>query len=125
MVIERLSGLKEDHPASPIARLLRWFVTFHIVLLSWVFFRSAGISAATHTLERIFKLAPGEYYFGLRPLVVGALVLTLDRSGLRARWVNAMESRPAVLRWCAYGAVVLLAVVFQGASNPEFIYFAF
>jgi alginate O-acetyltransferase complex protein AlgI len=125
MSIERLLGIREEHPRNPVIRAARWLITLHIVCLSWVFFRSSGIDHAWQVLTRIGSWAPGEYYGGLKPVGYLILVLLLDRLGLRRRWVEAASQRPIALRWIAYASLLILGLTFAGASNPEFIYFQF
>jgi D-alanyl-lipoteichoic acid acyltransferase DltB (MBOAT superfamily) len=124
MSVERMLGAAEA-PASPVRRAVRWFVTFHLVCLSWVFFRSSGIGAAWSTLDRIARWVPGEYYYGWKPLEILLLVLALDASDLRRRWVDWCGRQSVLLRWVVYASLLILALTFTKASNPEFIYFQF
>ena len=125
MSLERMLGLREEHPRSVAFRLVRWFVTFHIVCLSWVFFRSHGIEHAAEVLWRIATLAPGEYFHGWRPLMFLALVLLLDLGAVQDRWIAFAATRPAFVRWLTYASVLVLFLTFKGATNQEFIYFQF
>jgi hypothetical protein len=95
------------------------------VCLSWVFFRASNLEVALEVLHRIGTAAPGEWYGGFRPLYMLGLVLAIDAFGLRARWVELATSNARALRLVTYACVVILAFTFQGASNPEFIYFQF
>jgi D-alanyl-lipoteichoic acid acyltransferase DltB (MBOAT superfamily) len=123
--VERATGAAERISSSVGVRVLRWLLTFHIVCLSWVFFRSQGISQACAAVRRIFTWAPGDYFHGAAPLVLLALMLLLDLGKVRDRWVAWAERRPAGLRWIVYAAAGALLVTFQKAANPEFIYFQF
>ena len=125
MCVERALGLKEEHPASKALCMLRWVITFHVVCLSWVFFRSSGVGHAGQTIRRIVTWAPGENYIGYSPIAAVALMLALDYSDARAKFVKFFSARPALLRWSAYATVLLLVLTFQKVVNPEFIYFAF
>jgi len=125
MSAERMLGVKEEAPRALWRRGLRWLVTFHLVCLSWVFFRSQGIGAAWQSLRRIVNWAPGEYHYGVTPLLLLAVVLLVDASGLRGRFVAWAERQTVSLRWIVYAAALLLVLTFQKASNPEFLYFQF
>lgn len=125
MLIERMVGIGQEEPRSRLASVVRWLVTLHIVCLSWVFFRSSSIDHAREILLRIFTLAPGEYFDGWVPAVYLGLILSADRYQVRQRFVATLVNRPVLLRVIAYGAVVVLALTFAGATNPEFIYFQF
>jgi len=118
-------GVKEEAPKALWRRGIRWFVTFHLVCLSWVFFRSSGISAAWNVVRRIATWSPGDYPYGVVPAIVLIGVLVADVADLRNRWVEWINRRRASLRWLVYAAVLLLFLTFQRASNPEFIYFQF
>jgi alginate O-acetyltransferase complex protein AlgI len=124
---ERAAGVAEGPRPSGARAFVRWLLTFHVVCLSWVFFRAAGLGDAALILRRIATAAPGESYAGPAPLILLAAVLALDGFDLRRRWVDAIGERSpaAAVRWLAYAAVLLLALTFQKASNPEFIYFQF
>jgi len=125
LAVERALRIEQvtDKPAA--YKFARWIVTFHLVCLSWVFFRASDVGVAFTVVRRIATAAPGEWYGGLRPLALLGIVLALDRLDVRSRWVSFMEGRGTILRWVTVPAVVLLVLTFQGASNPEFIYFQF
>jgi D-alanyl-lipoteichoic acid acyltransferase DltB (MBOAT superfamily) len=125
LAVERALGIESLRSTNRGLQLLRWSITFHLVCLSWVFFRSPSFASAWEIVTRIATQAPGEWYGGFRPLVLLALVLLLDFSGLRNKWLSFAETRGTLVRWVAIPAVALLVITFQGASNPEFIYFQF
>jgi alginate O-acetyltransferase complex protein AlgI len=125
LAAERALGVEDASKSSLPAKALRWLFTFHVVCLSWVFFRASNLEVALEVLHRIGTAAPGEWYGGFRPLYMLGLVLAIDAFGLRARWVELATSNARALRLVTYACVVILAFTFQGASNPEFIYFQF
>jgi alginate O-acetyltransferase complex protein AlgI len=125
LTLEKALGIKEQHPRSFPLKVVRWAVTFHVVLLSWVFFRAHDAYHAFEILGKIFTMAPGEDYYGLKPLGFVALMLLLDAVRAERRWVEWISNRPVLLTVVTYVALVVLALTFMGASNPEFIYFAF
>jgi alginate O-acetyltransferase complex protein AlgI len=125
LAVERAFGIESMKSKNRVLGILRWAVTFHLVCLSWVFFRSPTFAGAWEIVTRIATQAPGEWYGGLRPLVVLGLVLALDYSGLRDKWLAFAETRGTLVRWVAIPLVALFAITFKGASNPEFIYFQF
>jgi D-alanyl-lipoteichoic acid acyltransferase DltB (MBOAT superfamily) len=114
-------------PASPGKGwwALRWVITFHIVCLSWVFFRSRGLQETWVALGRILRWAPGVYFNGFFPLIILALILLMDLAGVRNRWVEGFSRSTPKVRWVVYASAVVLALTFQRVSNPEFIYFQF
>ncbi len=122
---ERALGVEDASKSSLPVKALRWLFTFHVVCLSWVFFRASSMEVAVEILQRIGTAAPGEWYGGFRPLYLLGLILAIDAFGLRARWLEIATGNARTLRFVTYACLVILAFTFQGASNPEFIYFQF
>jgi D-alanyl-lipoteichoic acid acyltransferase DltB (MBOAT superfamily) len=125
----KLSGIGR---APFLHSMLRRLVTFHLILLSWVFFRAASLNDAMVALHGIVTNRPGRELslesLGGRTMVlmaVGALVtceLFQSRVSIRA-YISGM---PAVQRWPAYVAmVVILLMLGDFASEQRFIYFQF
>jgi alginate O-acetyltransferase complex protein AlgI len=122
---ERAIGLSENAPISLPWRLVRWLVTFHLICASWILFRAKDLSQAAMIFKRICTLAPGTVPVDSRPLIYLAILILAEVLGLRAKWVELMNQRPAFARWATYGAVAIFVLTFQRATNPEFIYFQF
>lgn len=125
LCLERATGWESAAQLKGVWRGLRWLLTFHLVCLSWVFFRSHSLSDAMTVLHRIVTLAEGWVSFDLRPLLYLTLLLGVEGLGLRSRWLQWLEGRPALTRWATYAAVTAFVLTFAGASSPEFIYFQF
>jgi len=130
-------------PASPsgfrtIYKAAAILLTFHAVLLGWVFFRAESVADAGVVLSRIASLewlpalSPADFRiaaFGLEQLAIAVVaigfLLVMEILGsddfrelLKWRW------RP--LRWAYYYAVLLATVNFGMFHNPQqFIYFQF
>ncbi len=108
-------------------------VTFHLVVLAWVFFRANSMADALYILRKIakqpFKGPALTYYFGMHEamIAVGALLL-LEAVHLLHGRVNARDflaRRPLWLRWPAYYALILAVVFLAKQGQQEFIYFQF
>ena len=125
MCVERLFNVSEETPKNAAVRLVRWAIVFHLVCLSWVFFRAHTLGTSWTVLSRILTWAPDGLSCDLRPIYYLGLILFADLLGLKRLWVELCCSRPALIRWVAYAAVLLLAMTFSGTGNPEFIYFQF
>lgn len=121
---ERMIGLPMK-PSSKFTAALRWLITLHIVCLSWVFFRAHDVGVAGSILARILTGAQGAMSVGLIPMIYFIILMLVERLGTRGRWMDLLETRPALTRWVAYAAIVLFALTFAGTSSPEFIYFQF
>ncbi|TGL76434.1 MBOAT family O-acyltransferase [Leptospira yasudae] len=110
----------------------RWIgviVTFHLVLLSWVYFRANSVSTAHLILQRIFDFTNGE---GLDLIVefqkkagVFAIVVFLLLEALFPFWETTKEGWKKYGDWAVAGIFITLIFtggVFYGSS---FIYFQF
>jgi alginate O-acetyltransferase complex protein AlgI len=125
MSAERLAGTTARPPRSIVWRFVRRAITLHLVCLSWVVFRAGNMERALLVLRRIFSFAPGDLTIGPLPVLYLACVVVGGLAGIKQRWLEALASRPVLARWVAYASAAAFALVFAGASNPEFIYFQF
>ena len=102
-------------------------LTFHLVLLSWVFFRAANLSTALDTLHRI-AVDHGPLFWDpiivqgvLAILLLGALDLFHRRTGF---W-DGLDKFPRLPR-LAYAVALLFGIVLFGVdTGTQFIYFQF
>jgi len=128
---ERLARIRDDggHVASTLQSLLFVVITFHIVTLLWIYFRSSDIATAHLYFSRLFG-AQGQPFATLYQLFtlawpIGMLFLLIDYPQWRA------GDHLALLRWrlpargaaIAMLALALLAV--RPDARPPFIYFQF
>lgn len=128
LAIERALGVKaEAQPTSFAARVVRTFVTFHLVCLAWVFFRAESFGAAQELLVRIGEgaLAGGN----LQPWPLLALLVAALTHALPLAWNGRLGELfgrlPAPAR---AGALVALALVLRQVAQLEavpFLYFQF
>jgi alginate O-acetyltransferase complex protein AlgI len=122
-------------PTGPIASpwrrkllsALGWTATMLVVLVAWVFFRSAsgGFPQAFSLLERMFVDFRGVSWFP--PFAVFALVLMSLSHALHAtRWAHLREL--PVTKWYTPALLFLmlwLVIVFPASGFTPFIYFQF
>ncbi len=111
--------------ASPLTRLRRQFVCFHLVVFGWLLFRIGTWDALASYLAGLAQLSGGT---ALSPLYVGVLALAflthvVPRSlfDTLARW---WCQQPAFLQGAGYAGLVL-AFVGLSLGTPSFIYFQF
>jgi D-alanyl-lipoteichoic acid acyltransferase DltB (MBOAT superfamily) len=105
----------------------RRLLTFHVVCLSWIFFRATSLHNAVDVLSRI--VAVGGHHAGLHfwvvAVVVMALAIQVGPGGLAAR-LQAHFSRWAVWTQSLALAGSLIAIDMLGpAGVAPFIYFRF
>jgi D-alanyl-lipoteichoic acid acyltransferase DltB (MBOAT superfamily) len=119
------AGLPE--PAdTPARRVGRWFVTFHVVCLAWVFFRA-------QTFEGAWLMLRGLTNPGASPLITGMLVFTIGAMVVSQFIPSDVVQRLEVLysKLALVPQAVILAVFFflLDATGPAgvapFIYFQF
>lgn len=121
-------------PAHSVARILRGIVTFHLVLLTWVFFRADSVETAMTLLRRVLQ-SLGDlpallvaYPYTADHRLCAALIGTLflaeafaGRSGVAAR----LAGLPLPLRWTGLYAAIALLLLAGRWQGEEFIYAGF
>jgi D-alanyl-lipoteichoic acid acyltransferase DltB (MBOAT superfamily) len=103
---------------------LRRLVTFHLVALGWVLFRSSGLQTAVDMLRGLLVPRPLD---GGIPIVPIALVLVgcaTHAVSLRIDVRDAWRAVPRVVQGMAYG-VAVIAIGLWSAQSQRFIYFQF
>jgi alginate O-acetyltransferase complex protein AlgI len=113
-------------------RFLRIVLTFHLVLLAWVFFRAQSVTDAFFIIGRILADPFGRFYPGpsqLTTFLGMALILflvavqILQSRGAVSLYFSGIRW-PLLIRWPSYAALIFGMAIF-GISNNEFIYFQF
>ena len=111
---------RRDTPLLPeaVSTALRWFLTFNLVCLAWVFFRAGSVGAGLEVVGRIVTLAGGDA--GL--LTLGALVVVV--AVLVGQFLTDSQTLPARARFSGLAPaaqVVVLALVLTviGALGPD------
>ena len=114
----------------------RWihaFVTFHLVLIAWVFFRADSLREAAYVLSHLlrgftmadFRAAVLTDYFAVSVVMIAIMegVHLIERHKQMRRF---LDDRPVIVRWAFYYALLLLIANFGMFHSPlEFIYFQF
>lgn len=135
-VVEGLfsGGRQADSAPSLVRRVLGGLLTFHLVLVSWVFFRAASIADATTVLSRIAgslttlprllatRLQDPAIVLSLGLIALLLLIEAVD--DLRSIWAR-LDARPVYVRWAAYYALLLLLVVLGNWNFAQFVYMQF
>jgi len=118
---------RDRFPGVQLPKWLAWLITFHVVCLAWIFFRSPDLSTAFDMIGQIFAGGPS-------PLVTLPMVfLVVATVGLQAVsgdfWERAeawLVARPVVLQGVAIGLVMVAADAAVGQEGvAPFIYFRF
>jgi len=128
LVAERLLGVgRAGAPAGLFRRAAATVVTFHLVLVAWVFFRADHVAVAADIVQRMV-LTRGPLFWD--PILAQGLlgivaVLGLDLFNRRADYWNKLRLYPLGFR-LGYSLSLLFAVVLLGIEHgAQFIYFQF
>lgn len=119
------------------------FITFHLVLFAWVFFRANSFNDAIYILTNLFPLNLNEFISLLNSTGATQTTLGLTKSGillallsigfmeiihLMQRHKNMrsfLSNKPIYIRWSIYSALLIIIISFGEFSLQEFIYFQF
>jgi alginate O-acetyltransferase complex protein AlgI len=106
---------------------LRWLVTFHLVVLAWIVFRSPSLAIAGDVLAQLFT--PGPITLWSAP-VLGAVVVVIGMQLLPADFVERVQVRIERLGPAIMGVGLAVVTIFAAATVPRhgvapFIYFRF
>jgi alginate O-acetyltransferase complex protein AlgI len=105
----------------------RIVVTFHLVCLSWVFFRANTLSDAITVIRGVFEPWTDVYLTGLPSGALFALFLLVVQV-VQERWGSVralLAPRPIPVRWLAWYGLALAVVLFGNEAGVQFIYFQF
>lgn len=108
-------------------------VTFHLVLLAWLFFRAGSLREAVVLLAAVASLDPaglkGFAYFGARDLVAAVVgigtVVVMDVLTRNRGLDGLLDGFQPSVRWFAYYAAAVCIAVWGEFGGTEFIYFQF
>jgi D-alanyl-lipoteichoic acid acyltransferase DltB (MBOAT superfamily) len=120
--------------ASSALAVLRVLLTFHLIAISWVFFRAKSLGDAWLILKKIgMRLAemPGllakypftpDHYAGLALI---AFLVAVEIADERRSIFGRLAAAPAVLRWAVWYAAIVAMLLFGRWQAREFIYMQF
>lgn len=117
-----------------VHRVIQVVVTFHLVLLAWVFFRANSFTDAIVLIQRMFQgltlfdpavlqplpLAP--FLAAVGSICCMELIHAIQRRGPVTARVVAL---PWPMRWAVYHALIFGTIALGTFTQEEFIYFAF
>ena len=106
---------------------LAWLITFHVVCLAWIFFRSPDLSTAFDMIGQVFAGGPSPLVtLPMVFLVVAAIGLQAVPGDFWERTEEWLVSRPVVLQGVAIGLLMVAADAAVGQEGvAPFIYFRF
>jgi hypothetical protein len=114
--------------------LLRIVLTFHLIAVSWIFFRAKSIDDALTVIRKIsanlleFPSLLGQYPFtpehGLGVGLI-AILLWVEALDERRPVVRRLAEASLVLRWSCYYLVIFGLLILGRWQAKEFIYMQF
>ncbi len=128
LIIERLiRGPGEAPSGTGWAVFWRWFITFHVVCLAWVFFRAESVDVALELLDGLVtSWGPAPLVTPLAILVIAGMMAwqflpddVMDRFVVRVSYFNPIAQAAGFA-----GGIVLIDALGPSGVSP-FIYFQF
>lgn len=125
-----------------VITILNWIWTFHLVLLTWIFFRANTIHEALHIIKIIFtnflvtleKYSMGQPVFlglgkyslsGIFYVLLGGILLIISEYLFTRKEIRTLFYKYQWLRFSIY-FILLYSIVFLGFfGETQFIYFQF
>lgn len=99
-------------------------ITFHLVVLGWVFFRSPDLASAGEILGGLSRMSMEITPATIRTLAVLAVAALAHIVGAPQQWQRGLARRSPWIQGVAYASVAVLVYAFSPATD-QFIYFQF
>ena len=130
LCFERIAGIGHERAAPRgLVAVARIVLTFCVVGLGWVLFRSPTFGVAISVYRALFAGGAGPALLGgwqavlaAGLLAFGALRLTLERLGIKPAW---SQFRPVAQAGVLAGVLLALELLSWPGLSPSFIYFKF
>jgi len=142
LIIEKLTKNLRDNMAERVGlnrvpklyALIEIAITFILINLGWIFFRSNSISDAFYILKHLFsnisldlsKISIGTGWSSLIIILSSIILMEIvhiiqENIGMR----HFISNRPLLVRWSAYILIIILILLFGAFNGTAFIYFQF
>jgi len=127
LAVERALGLAKpagQKTPGPIVRCACWLVTFHLICLTWIFFRATSIADAAAAISGIVSFRSGRE-IGSLPAVVLLAILGFELAVPHLKTRKVFTTWPVPVRWAYYPVLLLLIILYAGSPATDFLYFQF
>ncbi len=107
--------------------VLGWFITFHLVVFAWIFFRAKDLTTALDVIKRIAS-AKGPFFFdvALVPAVLSLIALVLlDLFHRKTDYWSHTRSYSLVSKYAYVFLLIFTIILFGVDRGSQFIYFQF
>jgi D-alanyl-lipoteichoic acid acyltransferase DltB (MBOAT superfamily) len=116
-----------------IQKMLRIFITFHLVLFAWIFFRANSLSDAIYIITHMFSNIEIKSQYGLACGYAGFAIAILSISFMeivqlingQSTFIGFLRKKSLIIRWSFYNFLLWWIVFFAELGGQEFIYFQF
>lgn len=117
-----------------VGSILGGLATFHLILISWVFFRADSISDAFTVLSRVTQSIPrlpsllGAYIYTedlILSFVLIAVLLVIETIDEKRSLWERLQNQPVYVRWAIYYALLISLVVIGKWNLKQFVYMQF
>jgi alginate O-acetyltransferase complex protein AlgI len=127
LIIERVFGWNKKETANRLIKMVRVFVTLHIVLFGWIIFRCGTWDTFTGVLGSLARLKSGAPNVGpvLLAVMAGFYALHYTPLSWKERLQKTWASLPASLQGLAASCVTVFLYNAATAGIRPFIYFQF
>jgi alginate O-acetyltransferase complex protein AlgI len=127
LCLERLGGALKPRDWPNVPKLIGLLITFHVVCLGWIFFRSESFAGAVAFLGGFVHPGDGPMIF--TPLALALILMGLAIHAAPPRLLDSLATRAARLPMPAMAAGLAATVLLVDAMRPQgiapFIYFQF
>lgn len=114
-------------------KTIQIFITFHLVLFTWVFFRAQSISEAFVIFKNMFIVDFSKLginvALGRNELIIAfSAILLMESVHLLQRNMSVRQfvsKKPSLLKWSMYIGLAVIIVLFGKFNSHAFIYFQF
>ena len=130
---EKLFAALRMAPGSLLGRVVATAITFHVVLISWVFFRAESLSDAVLVLGKFTQVLPlsigdGQISAGMgrgQFLFLFAAIGLVSVLEFRGVIFKLFKSESTAVRWVTYVALCALLLAAGHFEPSQFLYFQF
>ena len=118
------------HRSSPFLGAFRIFITFHIAVIAWIFFRANDINAALYIIKNLIpdgnslalRINAHEFYMSI--LFIGVLLAT-EMINQKIDIISFIKRQKAAFRWGFYYLFMMCLLILARYGEQQFIYFQF
>lgn len=121
--LEHIYGTKREQLCSVWIKLIQTIFTFHMVCITWIFFRAENLSKAIHMFQQLFNrnIAP---QLGYKIFLYIIPLFVVDMLWVKTKITRyLMQSR--LLFWIAIWLGIFIYILFGNFQGDEFVYFQF